>query len=557
MTTASTTRETKPWLVLMTLCLGFFMIMLDTTIVNIALPSMLDGLHLSLDQSLWVVNAYLMAYAMLLITAGRLGDIFGPRNLFVAGLVLFTISSIACGLADNAWQIITARAVQGVGGALLTPQTLAIIAAVFPRERRGAAMGVWSAVVGLATVAGPTVGGVLVNDASWRWIFYVNVPIGVIALVGTYLYVPDLRPGRSHRFDLVGVALASAALFLLVFGLVEGQRYDWGEFRGGITIPMVLIAGAALLAAFIAWEFRPKEPLLPLKLFRIRNFSLMNAVQCFIAFGMLGIYLPVVLVLQSVLGMSALRAGLTLAPWSVATMFTAPVAGRLADKHGGKYVLMAGMALFGLGLGLMITAVHTDATLTSFLLPGIIAGAGLGFSLAPLTAEAMRDVPMEQAGAASGMLNAMRQLGGLLGTAVVGSVLQNQLSDKLRDEALTRSGGVPADARTPFVDAFNNAADHGLQVAPGSNGGVKLPAGATPQDTASIKQVAHDVFTHGFVNAAKPTIAVPTAVVFAGVLFVLGMARRKPAPAPAAPDAKPDAATGRAPVARAAESTSS
>ena len=381
----------NPWPVLLVLCLGFFMIMLDTTIVNIAIPSMMSGLHASLDQIFWVVNAYLLAYAMLLITAGRLGDLWGPRNLFIVGLIVFTLASTACGLAQNPGQIIAARVVQGVGGALLTPQTLAIIAVVFPPARRGAAMGVWGGIVGLATVAGPTLGGLLVNS-SWRWIFFVNIPIGLVTLVATLRIVPDPRPGRRHRLDVPGIVLASAGLFLLVFGLIEGQRYDWGSIWGAVTIPELIGAGVVLLVVFVLMERRPGEPLLPLSLFRIRNYSVMNWIQGLTAFAMLGVYLPIVLVYQSVLGMSALRAGLTLAPLSVASIFAAPVAGKLADRFGGKYVLLTGLAVFGAGIALMVPAIKLDAGMLTFLLPNIVAGLGLGLCLAPLTTEAMRDI---------------------------------------------------------------------------------------------------------------------------------------------------------------------
>src|SRR5438477_11498171 len=216
------------WLVLVFLILGFFMLLLDTTIVNIAIPAMISGLNSSLDQILWVINAYLLAYAVLLITAGRLGDFFGPRRLFALGLAIFTVASALCGLAQDGNQLIAARILQGVGGAILTPQTLSIITVIFPPERRGAAFGVWGAVAGVATVTGPTLGGFLVTYINWRWIFFVNVPVGLIALAGALLVVPDLRPGRRHRLDIVGVLLASSGLFLGILALIEGQRFDWG-----------------------------------------------------------------------------------------------------------------------------------------------------------------------------------------------------------------------------------------------------------------------------------------------------------------------------------------
>src|SRR6202521_2019064 len=216
--------RTNPWLVLVVLCTGFFMILLDTTIVNVAIPAMSAGLNTTLDQILWVLNAYILVYAVLLITAGRLGDLYGQRNLFAIGLAIFTIASALCGLSQNATELIAARILQGVGGALLTPQTLAILTSLFPPERRGAAFGIWAGVAGLATIAGPTVGGAIVTYINWRWIFFVNVPIGIAAIVATFAIIPDLRPGRSHGWDIAGRIGASGGVFAIDFTLIEGQR---------------------------------------------------------------------------------------------------------------------------------------------------------------------------------------------------------------------------------------------------------------------------------------------------------------------------------------------
>jgi len=537
-------RAASPWLVLVVLCLGFFMIMLDTTIVNIAIPAMLDGLGGSLDQITWVVNAYLLAYATLLITGGRLGDIWGPRNLFVVGLVTFVAASCVCGFSQTPTQLIIARVVQGIGGALLTPQTLGIINTIFPREKRGAAMGIWSACIALATLAGPTLGGVFVDELSWRWIFFVNIPIGVAALIGTYLYVPDIRPGRSHRLDFPGVALATGALFCVVFGLVEGQRYDWGRCWGPITIWEIIGLGIALLAVFVVYERRPAEPLLPLSLFRNRTYAVMVLVQALTAFGILGIYLPVILFLQSVAGMSAIKAGLTLAPWSLATMFAAPVAGRLADKYGGKYVLMGGLLLFGGGIALMIPAIELGAGVTDFLLPGIVAGAGLGLALTPLTAEAMRDIEPRQIGAASGLFNAVRQVGSVIGSAAVGAVLQSQLASSLKDQAERRAAAlnVSAEVKSQFLGGYSDIGHGGLQVAPGQNGGAVLPQGLPADVTATLGRAAQDVFFRAYVEASEPAVALPAIVIAAGFVACLLLPSRGPVPVDESAALKPEPA---------------
>ena len=265
----------NPWITLLVLCLGFFMVLLDLTIVNIAIPSIIDSLKAGLDQILWVLNAYTLTYAVLLITAGRLGDRFGQRNVFAIGLAVFILASAACGLAQDPNQLIVARITQGIGGALLTPQTLAILTQIFPPERRGAAFGVWGAVAGVATITGPILGGILVTWVDWRWIFYVNLPIGVVTLVLALLVVPDLRPGRRAGLEVVGVLLASAGLFLVTFGLIEGQKYSWSTITTWhgirLTIPEVIGAGLVVLILFLIWDHFRATPLVPMRLFRDRK----------------------------------------------------------------------------------------------------------------------------------------------------------------------------------------------------------------------------------------------------------------------------------------------
>src|ERR1700682_585489 len=375
----------KPWFALLVLCMGFFMILLDTTIVNIAIPSIIDGLHSTLDEILWVLNAYVLVSAVLLITASRLGDRFGQRTLFVAGLAVFTIASALCGLAQDSTQLIAARVIQGVGGALLTPQTLAVISVMFPPERRGAAMGIWGAVAGVATVAGPTLGGFIVTNFDWRWVFFVNLPVGVAAIVLSFVYIHDLRPGRQHGWDVPGILLSTAALFLIVFGLIEGQRYNWGTVTGFISIPLILVLGVALLVAFVVVERSAKEPLVPLALFRDRNFAILNWVIATMAFGMFGLFLPLTIYLQTILGLTAFQAGLAFAPMSLTSMVVAPNAGRLTDRIGGKYILLTGLALFGIGMAGIDFSAGLDSTWLTFLPWLIIAGAGMGCIFAPAT----------------------------------------------------------------------------------------------------------------------------------------------------------------------------
>ena len=516
----------NPWLVLLFLSLGFFMILLDTTIVNIAIPSIITDLDSSLDQILWVLNAYLLVYAVLLITAGRLGDFWGPRNLFALGLFVFIAASAACGLAPNVNVLIAARVAQGVGGALLTPQTLTIITSIFPPERRGAAFGLWGAVAGVAAAAGPTLGGFLVTYVDWRWIFFVNVPVGIVALLGTWLVVPDLRPGRRHRLDMIGVTLVSLGLFAIVYGLVEGQRYNWGRVTGLVSIPEILAAGAVILLIFLVYERVPAEPLLPLSLFKNRNYSVMLWVSAVLAFAMLGFFLPLTIFLQSVLGFSALKAGLTFLPMSLVSMCVAPVAGRMADRIGGKYILMTGLSLFAAGMGLVVYLVSLSATQATFLGPAALAGVGMGMTFAPLVTVAMRNVRPQVAGAASGVLNTVRQLGGVIGSAAVGAVLQNRLATQLHDQAVARAGQVPAPFRQQFVSGFSSAASTGFQVGRGETGGARLPAGIPATFLNQVQQLFYDVFTTAYTNAVRPTLGLSIAVLLVGALSCMLIERR-------------------------------
>jgi EmrB/QacA subfamily drug resistance transporter len=417
------------WAVLLTLSLGFFMTLLDLTIVNIAIPDMRRGLHASLAEIGWVINAYIIVLAVLMITAGRLGDLRGRRNLFIAGVAIFTLASAASGISQNAAELIAARAVQGLGAAMLLPQTMAIIIAIFPGHRRGAALGVWGGVAGLATIAGPTVGGVLVTWLGWRWIFFVNIPVGVVTMLLAVAIIPEVRSGRRQPLDIPGVLIASASLVAITFGLVEGQSYNWGTVWSFVSIPLIIGVGVALLVIFVLVQARrqDRQPLLPFSLFRDRNYALMSVTNAIISIGLVGMALPLTIYLQSVLGFSAIKAGLTMAPASLVSGFTAPFAGRLADR-GGKYLLMSGFLLYAAGLGLIV-GVAGPASHWYNLLPGyLVSGLGIGCAMSPMQTIATRNVDPRLAGAASGVLNTVRQTGSALGSAVVLAVLQNRVA---------------------------------------------------------------------------------------------------------------------------------
>ncbi|WUH98424.1 MFS transporter [Spirillospora sp. NBC_00431] len=414
--------------VLATVCVAFFMTMLDTTIVNIALPDIQDRLDASLTQALWVVNSYTLVFAVLLLTFGRLGDRYTPRTMFLAGLATFTVASALCGLAQDPTQLIAARGLQGAGAAMLMPQTLTLITTTFPLERRGFAFGVWSGVAGLATVAGPTAGGLLVDTLTWRSIFLVNLPLGLVALAGGYALIPERasRRVRAAGLDLAGILLSAGGLFLTVFALLEGQRYDWQA-----SIVVLGGAGLVLLAGFLLHQRTRQDgaPLLPFELFGRQNFTLMNAVLMAALFATVALLLVYTLYLQSVRGLTPAEAGLVLAPPAVATLLISPVMGRLADRVDPRLVFPPGLALFATGFLLLLAASGRDTDVL-LLLPGmIVCGVGAGIVFAPANALAMRDVPPALAGAASGVISTLRQVGTLLGAVVVGAVLQAGVSE--------------------------------------------------------------------------------------------------------------------------------
>ena len=537
----------NPWLVLLVVSLGFFMTLLDLTIVNIAIPNMITRLHASLDDILWVINAYALVLAVLVITAGRLGDLIGPRTLFLAGVAVFTAASVACGLSPSAGWLIGFRAVQGLGAAMLMPQTLTIITNTFPPERRGAAFGVWGAVAGLATIAGPTLGGLLVTAFDWRWIFFVNLPIGVAVLVLAVFIIPDLRLGRQHRIDIPGVLLATAALLAICFGLVEGQKYHWGTITSFISIPLILGVGVVLLVVFLLYQklTQSHEPLIPFAVFRDRNFSVMNGVSGVLAVGMMGIFLPFTIYLQSVLGFSALKAGLAMAPASLISIFVAPFAGRMTDRIGGKYILMTGLTLFGAGMGWLALIARPDSSWQSFLAPLIVAGFGMGCVFAPLITVAMRNIQPQMAGAASGVLNTVRQVGLVIGTATVGALLQNRLVSTMTSQATARAAALPPQVRGRFVHEIQNSASNGIQVGAGQNGGITQQSGLPASLAAEVARIGHDVFTFGYVAAMRSTMILPVVLLGVGAVSCLALRERKPsaaagpqaAEAPAAPDA--------------------
>jgi len=524
----------NPWVALSVLSLGLFMTLLDVTIVNVAIPQLIDSIGASFDEAVWVINAYLLVLGVALITAGRLGDLYGPRNVFLAGIALFTLASAACGLASSPGLLIAARAVQGLGAALLTPQSLSIVLALFAPERRGAAFSVNGITAGVASAAGPTLGGVIVTQWDWRGIFFVNLPVGIVTIVLTLWLVPDVRPGHRHRLDLSGVTVASLGLVAITFALIEGQRYSWGHVWAFVSIPLLLGVGVVLLAAFVVMQRRrqhgPREPLVPFALFADRNYTLMNVVSAALQLGLVGLFLPFTIYLQSVLGLNALQAGLVYVPSSAVSLLLTPVVGRLVDRIGGKLILITGLTAFAAGLGLLDLAAGVRASRWAFV-PGIlIIGAGTSAIFVPLFTLAMGQVKPQLAGAASGVLQTTRQLGGVLGTAAVGALLQNRLAASLHDQARQRAHELPVGARHDFIASFAHAARGGLDVGAGQTGNsLHAPTGLPRAAAQHLHQVGVQVFDHGFAAALHPSLLLPVIVLALAALASVTIRPVRPA----------------------------
>ncbi len=400
---------------------ALFMASLDNLVVTTALPSIREHLHASLEGLQWTVNAYTLTFAVLLLTGAALGDRYGRRRLFVAGLGLFTAGSAAAALAPGIGWLIAARAVQGVGAAVLIPLTLTLLSAAVSPERRGLALGAWGAVGGLAIAIGPLVGGAVVEGASWQWIFWLNVPIGLALLPVAMARLTESR-GTATRLDLPGLALGSLGLLGIVLGVVRGNDHGWAS----VTVLPPIVIGVLLVAAFIAWEMRAPEPMLPMHLFRSRSFTLTNAASLLMFFGMFGSIFLLAQFLQVVQHYSPLEAGLRTLPWTAMPVFIAPVAGILSDRIGGRPLLAIGLGMQAIGIG-WLAAIASPTVAYAALVPAfVVAGTGMSLFFAPVANMVLGSVRRDQEGIASGANNAIRELGGVFGIAVLGAVFSAQ-----------------------------------------------------------------------------------------------------------------------------------
>lgn len=443
--------DINPWPALWALCLGFFMILVDSTIVAVANPAIMTDLDTDINNVVWVTSAYLLAYAVPLLITGRLGDRFGPKRLYLTGLSLFTVASLWCGLSGTVSMLIVARVVQGLGAALMTPQTMAIITRIFPPDRRGTAMGLWGAVAGVATLVGPLAGGVLVDNLGWEWIFIVNVPVGVVAFVFAARVVPVL-PTHPHRFDIPGVFLSAAGMFCLVFGIQEGNSYDWSA-----GVWLLIAIGVVLLAGFVWYQSRNRnEPLVPLTLFHERNFSLANIAISAMGFAITAMMLPLMFYAQAVRGLTPTQSALLLVPMAVLAGALAPSVGRLVDRAHPRYIAGTGFLLLALALGWLVLIMTPDAAIWELLLPIALMGVANACIWSPLAATATHNLPEHRAGAGAGIYNTTRQVGAVLGSAAVGALITSRLATQGLTGGGQEAGGgaLPEFVKEPFAAAM-------------------------------------------------------------------------------------------------------
>jgi EmrB/QacA subfamily drug resistance transporter len=423
--------EHRKWWTLGAVAVGLFMIMLDNTIVNVAIPTIQSDLNLKLSEVEWVVTGYALTFGAFMLTGGKLADLMGRRRIFVIGLIVFTASSLACGLANSAGLLIGARVVQGLGAALMNPATLSIIVATFPARQRGTAIGIWAGVSALALAIGPLLGGLISEKVNWNWIFFINVPIGVLGIGAAYLLIDESRDtSREQRPDVPGLVTATLGLFALTYALIEANTYGWTSTR----ILLAFGVAAVSLVAFVLLEHYQRLPMLELSLFRNRGFAGANLVMLLVGLAMFGVFLYVSIYIQRVLGYSPIKAGASFLPWTLLIVVLAPVAGKLSDRVGSRPLVVVGMVVI---TGALIAFSRLGEHETFWdLLPGmVLGGVGMSLAMAPTTAAAMQSVRPDKAGVGSAVLNSMRQVGGSLGIAIMGAIVAASASPGGRNPA--------------------------------------------------------------------------------------------------------------------------
>src|ERR687888_254954 len=428
--------ENRKWLTLVAVAFGLFMIMLDNTIVNVALPSIQHDLHIGISELEWVFNGYALTFGVLMLTGGKLADLLGRRLIFIVGLVIFAAASLACGMATTGGMLTGARVVQGVGPALMTPATLSIITAPFPPRQRGMAIGIWAGVAAMALAIGPLVGGILTEKINWSWIFFINVPIGVLGIAAARIFVDETRDtSREQRLDLPGLLSSGIGLFALTYALISTNHHSWTSAR---VLSLFAVAAVALVV-FVLLEMHQRIPMLDLSLFRDATFAGANAVMLLVGLAMFGIFFFNSLFIQNILGYTAIQTGATFLPMTCLIILVAPQAGRLSGRIGPRWLM--GLGVMVVTASLLIFSTLDAASSFWNILPGLLVGGfGMALVMTPTTAAAMGSVPVAKAGVGSAVINSMRQVGGSLGIAVMGAVVATQIhagTGNPRDEFVT------------------------------------------------------------------------------------------------------------------------
>jgi len=444
----------RKWHVLISVSVALFMIMVDATVVNVSIPSISSGIGATFSDAEWVLNAYTLVFASLLVIFGRLGDMFGRKRFFLIGLTLFGLGSLACGLSGSPEVLIASRVGQAIGAAFMMPATLSLVAVNFPPGQRGIAMGVWGAVSGVATAVGPLLGGVLTDAFSWRYIFFINLPLVVLTLGYSLWAIPESRDENPHRVDVFGALLTIALLGSLCYGLIEGPDLGWAD----PTVLGLFGTAAVALIVLLLWERRAAEPILDIRLFRNRAFTAGTASGAVLMFGMMGMFFLLPVYLQASLGYSPVQTGLAITPMSFAIMFAAPMAGRLSDKIGSRWLIFSGMATAAVAV-FWLSFLPNGAGWQWLCAPLVLAGIGMGLVMPPMTSAVMAVAPKGEEGAASGMLSTMRQVGGVFGVAVLGAIFSTSMIGAMVDAVPTISALPPS--AVPYVASFiedNNSA---------------------------------------------------------------------------------------------------
>jgi EmrB/QacA subfamily drug resistance transporter len=499
----------RKWWVLVAMVFGLFMPMLDNLVVNVALPTIQHKLGAGVSGLQWIIDAYTLTFASFMLTGGALGDLYGRKRFFMTGLLVFMTGSLLCGLSGTTGELVAFRALQGLGAAMLLPGSLSIITATFSGKERGAAIGIWAAMSGLAIAIGPLVGGYLVEHVSWQSIFFINVPIGIVGLTLTWFVVRESKdPSKSRRLDPPGLVTGTAGLFFLVYALIEGNARGWTD---GLILAAFVLAGL-LLAAFLRIESRRESPMLPLHFFRNPTFAASNAVAAAIFFAMFGTIFFLTLYLQNVLGYSPEQAGIRMLAFSAVMLVVAPTVGRLSDRYGSRGFMTVGPLLAAAGMALLLRT-EVDSSYFSVILPAfIVLAAGMSMTMTPMTAAVMGSVPPQHAGVASAATNTSRELGGVFGIALLGAVVTSAFNRAFFSNLVTR--GFPASVAGRIVSkGGNGAASAGVSVQQILH---QAPQGTTLAQARAI----YDSVQHAFVHSIH--IGMLVAIVFQVLAAALG-----------------------------------